>query len=198
MELVSRLAAAVAALTARHSRVLVGIDGPDAAGKTTLADRLAAELSGPVQRVSVDDFPRPVEERYRRGELSAEGFYLDAIDHDRLLAEVLVPFRNGADGAGPRTLVVDGIFLLRPQLRRLWHLSVHLRVPEQTVLARARQRDRSLYASLAELEQRYRARYLPGQALYRAEADPETGADVLIDNRDVSAPRILRWDAPDC
>jgi uridine kinase len=39
--------------------VLVGIDGLDAAGKTTPADRLAARLPGPVFRVSVDEFLAP-------------------------------------------------------------------------------------------------------------------------------------------
>lgn len=53
---------ALAALMVRTHplRVLrVAIDGPDAAGKTTLADDLAAHLTGrgrPVIRASVDDF----------------------------------------------------------------------------------------------------------------------------------------------
>ena len=116
--------------------MLVGIDGPDVAGKTTLADVLATALAtalagalpGEVHRASVDDFARPPEERYRRGRLSPEGF-----------------------------------------------------------------RDLARHDSAAEVEHRYRARYLPGQALYRAEADPERAADVLVDNRDPAAPRVLRW-----
>ena len=49
------------------------------------------------------------------------------------------------------------------------------------------------FGSPEEVERRYRARYLPGQQLYRREADPETRADVLVDNDDVNAPVILRW-----
>ena len=148
--------------------MLVGIDGPDAAGKTMLADALAAALPGAVHRVSVDDFPRPSEERHRRGELSPEGLYRDSTDLPRLVEGCLVPFRDGVAGTGPAVLVVDGVFVLRPELRPFWHLSVYLRVPEEVRLARALVRDLALYDSAADVEHRYRARYLPGQALYRA------------------------------
>ena len=83
--------------------------------------------------------------------------------------------------------------MLRPELRDLWTLSVHLRVAEQESLRRALARDLGLFGSAHEVELRYRARYLPGQALYRAEADPEAVADVLVDNEDPSAPVVLRW-----
>ena len=177
--------------------MLVGIDGPDAAGKTTLADVLATALAGAlpgeVHRASVDDFARPPEERYRRGRLSPEGFYRDSTDLPRLVERCLVPFRDGGPGAGPAVLVVNGVFVLRPELRPFWHLSVYLRVPEEVTLARALVRDLARHDSAAEVEHRYRVRYLPGQALYRAEADPERAADVLVDNRDPAAPRVLRW-----
>jgi uridine kinase len=54
----------------------VAIDGPDTAGKTTLADELADALLGrgrEVVRASIDDFLRPRDERHRRGPDSPEG-----------------------------------------------------------------------------------------------------------------------------
>jgi uridine kinase len=93
-------------------------------------------------------------------------------------------------------VVADGVFLLRVELRQLWTLSVHLRVSEEESLRRALVRDVARFGSPGEVERRYRARYLPGQALYRREADPEGCADVLVDNDDVTAPRVLRWPAP--
>jgi uridine kinase len=47
----------------------VALDGPDAAGKTSLADELADRLAQRrhVIRASADDFQRPRAERYRRG-----------------------------------------------------------------------------------------------------------------------------------
>jgi uridine kinase len=186
VHLVGRLAAAVDGLRGRHERVLVGIDGPDAAGKTTLADRLAAALDGPVHRVGIDDHLRSAPERYARGDLSPEGCYRDT--HD-------LPGFTAACISGPAgvPVVADGVFLLRPELRDLWTLAVRLRVGEDEVLRRAVLRDAARFGSTAEVERRYRARYLPAQELYRAEADPEARADVLVDVTDLGRPRVLRF-----
>jgi uridine kinase len=178
--------------------VLVGIDGPDAAGKTTLADRLAARLPGPVLRVSVDEFPAPRDVRYARGEFSPQGYYRDSFDLPALVAGRLQPFASGApvvaDLPVPEraALVADGVFLHRPELRDRWHLSVYLHVPEEETLRRAVVRDRALMG--AEVERRYRLRYPPGQALHRREADPVARADVVVDNTDPEEPVVLRRD----
>ena len=75
----ARLASWLASLERPHT-VRVAIDGPDAAGKTTLASELAACLEARHERsavqVSLDGFQRPAERRHRRGRLSPEG-YLD-------------------------------------------------------------------------------------------------------------------------
>jgi uridine kinase len=44
------------------------------------------------------------------------------------------------------------------------------------------------------VRERYLRRYLPAQRLYRAEAFPETSADVVIDNTDPARPRVVRRD----
>ena len=65
-EMVARLAGSIAAIERSHP-TRVAIDGPDAAGKSTLADELERELRGrgrQVIRTSVDGFHRPRAERY--------------------------------------------------------------------------------------------------------------------------------------
>lgn len=182
-ELVDRLAAAVGGLQRHHPRVVVGVDGPDAAGKTTLADRLAERVEA--DRVRGDDFLRPREERYRRGELSPEGYYRESMDDGALLAAL--------SAASAPVVLLDGIFLQRPVVRASLTLAVYLRISPEESLRRALTRDAVLFGSPDEVERRYRARYLPGQALYRAEADPERLADVLVDNEDPAFPRVLCW-----
>ena len=227
VDLVRALGAAVTGLSRLHQRVLVGIDGPDCAGKTTLADGLADALrvTAPqtpttevaTLRASVDGFNRPRAQRYRRGELSPEGYYLDGFDYPALLDQCISPFLHGearvrtaaydhrsetrkdaATTAVPAraVLIVDGVFLLLPELRELWTLSVYLRVSPQETLRRAHLRDGELFGSAQEIECRYLGRYLPGQALYRADADPESTAHILLDNEDADEPIIERWSVP--
>jgi hypothetical protein len=88
-------------------------------------------------------------------------------------------------------LVFDGVFLLRESVRELWTLSVYLHVSPAETLRRAIKRDLDLFGSTDEIERRYHQRYLPAQALYRAEARPETTAHVVVDNVRPAMPRIV-------
>src|SRR5690606_23733527 len=78
--------------------VRVGVDGVSAAGKTTLANELAASLAAQprkVIRVSMDDFHNPPEVRYQLGRYSAEGYYRHATDTDSVLQLLLLPLGPG-------------------------------------------------------------------------------------------------------
>lgn len=159
--------------------VRVAIDGPDAAGKTTLGQELATllvERGRPAERISADDFLRPPAERYRRGRESPEGYYADSFDHAALRAAV---------SRARAVVLVDGIFLLRPELDDLWSFRVYVAVAEQESLGRGIQRDG------ADAERLYRARYLPGQRLYDSQARPRERADVVVENDDVERPRLV-------
>jgi uridine kinase len=204
---------AAAAVSLGRARTIVAIDGPDAAGKTTLADAVAAALPGSVVRASVDGFHNPSRVRRRAGELSAEGYYSDAFDLTSLAQQLLDPFSSGAkrvrtqvfDVASDRpsetapvvvptdaVLVVDGVFLLRPRLRDWWTLSVYLQVAPQVSFERGLARD----GGSPELRRRYLERYLPAQEMYRMMADPVGKAHVVVDNTDVNEPSVLRWAPP--
>jgi uridine kinase len=119
--------------------------------------------------------------------LSPEGYYRDSVDEPRLADAVR---------AAGSPAVVDGVFLQVPVLRRLFTCVVYLRVSEAESVRRALARDVAIFGSPEEVTRRYRHRYLPGQRLYRAEVDPESLADVLVDNEDVRGPRVVRWRLP--
>ena len=188
----------------RPHPVRVAIDGIDAAGKTTLADKLALTLrrrGRDVVRASIDGFHRPRAERYRRGELSPEGYYLDSFDYDALREALLEPlgpgggreyrravfdYRDDAPTSEPLTraadaiLLFDGIFLLRPELVEHWDLRIFVSIEPEEALRRALERDAPLFGSREEAERRYRLRYQPGQRLYFADARPLENADVVV------------------
>jgi uridine kinase len=144
----------------------IAVDGIDAAGKTTLADQLGALLRA--ERVCIDDFLRPEDERYARGVDSAEGYYLDSFDHAAFRAAVLAP-------AGP--VVADGVFLQRPELDDLWDLRIWVDVSFAESLRRAVIRDAHF---MDDVRARYERRYHPGQRLYLTEVDPRSRADIVV------------------
>jgi len=167
------------------TNVRVAVDGIDAAGKTTLADELAGVLerrSLPIARISEDDYLRPRAERYARGELSPEGYFLDSFDHDALHAAVL------AAPAGA-LVVVDGVFLQRPELADCWDVVVFVSVRPEEALRRALERDRGRFGRATE--ERYRRRYQPGQELYRRAVRPRERADLVLENDDPARPRLV-------
>ncbi|GAB2840411.1 uridine kinase [Microbacterium insulae] len=195
-------------------RVIVAVDGVDGAGKTTFADGLAetfAETGAAVYRAGIDGFHRPRAERYLRGRHSPEGFYRDSYDYATFRRVLIDPFRDGAQTSGatgfqlaafdaardapveaqwvtaPRdaVLVVDGIFLHRPELRDLWDWSVWLDVTPAVAARRLAQRD----GSDPDPEAPSNARYRQGQALYLREADPVAAASAVVDNADLAHPR---------
>lgn len=214
MGVIEDLARVVGAM-GRAGRVLVAFDGPDAAGKTMLAHQLSDRLTRPTLRVSIDGFHNPRSVRIARGMDSPYGYYHDSFNHTALEEQLLGPFSRGEASVRTRvfdlradapvdsdpvlvpphcTLLIDGVFLLRPELRHWWSLSVYLHVPEEVTVARAKVRDVGIFGSPEAVEARYRARYLPGQALYREDAKPQHAAHIVIDNSDHAKPVVLKWD----
>jgi len=211
-QLLDRLAVAIESVSTAHPP-RVALDGPPAAGKTVLADELAVHLRArgrEVIRASADGFHRPRAERYRRGEYSPEGCYHDTFDYDAMHRHLLDPLGPNGDrryrhavsdyrtdralsppvatAAADAVLLFDGVFLLRPELIDRWELRVIVSVAAERTLERARIRDRELFGSTAEVERRYRVRYLPAQELYDAAACPTEHADVIVHNDDPQRP----------
>jgi uridine kinase len=190
----------------------IAITGVDGAGKTSLADALAPLVTAhrPAIRASIDGFHNPRAVRHARGRTSPEGFYRDSFNLEafrRVLLDPMAPggtrrYRTAAydhrtDSAvaiDERTapanavLLVDGIFLQRPELDEIWDLTILLDVPFAQTFARMAVRDGSPADETDPGNQRYRQ----GQRLYLAECQPQARADILVDYADFDAPEIVR------
>lgn len=196
----------------------VAIDGVDGAGKTHFADELAGVLGASgrsVIRASVDGFHNPRSIRYRLGRDSPEGFFEDSYDYAQLKAVLLDPLSPGGHGhyraavfdhrsdspvsapsrvASPGDiLVLDGIFLHRPELRAYWDYSIFLEVAFAVSIPRGAQRGEGSPDPEAASNQRY----VRGQELYLRSCEPARFATVTINNNDPLAPYIVMPSAPD-
>ena len=136
----------------------VGIDGVMGAGKTVFADTLAALV--PATRLSIDAVHRPAELRV--------DYYTDAFD--------LAAFR-AAVAAADGTVIADGIFIHKPEIRDVWDLSVWLEVDRATARARALTRDASW---MEDAVSRYDRRYGPAEDRYLEEIDPASVAAIVV------------------
>ena len=212
--LLTQLAAAIATLELGRP-VRIAVDGRTASGKTTISDELATLIRlrcKEVIRASIDSFHRPKRERYARGRYSAEGYYYDGRDLPAIRSLLLDPLgphgnrlyrtasfdlvndrpiQQEAQTASPNAiLIVDGTFLQRSELRSGWDVIVFIEVSEHLSEQRGVNRDADGPGRLEATRQLYANRYRPAFDLYQRLCAPASSADVLLNNEDLSQPRM--------
>lgn len=192
---------------------LVAVDGRDASGKTTFADELASacriSLTRPIIRISIDDFHNPRSLRYRLGKTSPEGFYRDSYDYDRFRRFVLEPLGPGGsreykprshdldtndafdsepslEAAPCSVVIVDGLFLQRPELAGAWDMVVYLHATAEVCAKRMAVRD----GKAPELSPE--SRYFGGIKMYLDACKPLETATLVVDNDDLAMPRFVK------
>jgi uridine kinase len=195
----------------------VAIDGRCASGKTWLADSLAPRLREygfEVLRPSVDGFHHSKAYRYRQGEYSAVGYYEDAFNYAAVVSHLLEPLSRSAfpvvcrsashdvrtdatvdnpiEVSSNAVLLFDGLFLFRRELNAYWDFRVLLDVDAATSVARAVERDSGPEAAPDVVRRKYELRYEPAWCMYCELEEPDVKADVIVDNRDVAAPRFVK------
>ena len=88
-------------------------------------------------------------------------------------------------------LLMEGVFLLRPEFRRFWDYSIFLHTDFEQVISRAKDRDQYLFGAAEDVEKRYRSKYIPGKQIYLRESNPFSNAAIVIDNNVFSNPIIV-------
>jgi uridine kinase len=207
----NRLAGMITGIERPHP-VRVGVDGFSAAGKSTLADELAAAVvdhGRTCLRADLDDFKRPRAERPP----GPAGFYHGAFDLDAIRTLLLSPLGPGGDRhirlkffdqqnqapfpaevqsvPADAIVIADGAYLLRPELRGFWDFRIFVEIDFGLVLARGAARDSARMDSAQAAAEHYRRYYIAAERMYDAEVDPRSHADVIVDNRDFADP-VLR------
>ena len=187
---IHRISNAIQSVEATGTR-LVLIDGLGGAGKSVLAEALAGELGAPV--IAGDDFYLPSAERQRAG------FGSDAVgasyDWRRLERQVLAPLSRGKGARyqrydwdsdclgewvsvpGQDTVVVEGVYLLRDQLRHYASVSIWVETPPGVRLARGIERDGEAARS------RWINEWMPAEDAYLSAVRPDAAATLVVDGR---------------
>lgn len=193
----------------KHRATVIGISGIDASGKTTFTRTLAEELEQDgykVQMIHLDDFHYPADIRRSNSVPPAQAYYARTFDYHRVIKELLQPIQSGLpltrellcldlekdefclirryDIDRNTIVLMEGVFLFRPELRDLFDFKVYLHIDFDTCLERVVARDGYLFGSPENIVRRYKEKYLPGQSLYFQEANPMETADLVLDNTD--------------
>ena len=155
--------------------LLIAIDGRCGAGKTTLAQRLQQELGGRVFHMD-DFFLRPVQRTAER--LAHPG---ENVDHERFLAEVLGPARQGLPVTFRPYLCrrqalgdAEGAYACHPALWDSYDLRVFLTVKPDEQLRRIRRRSGPEQAAV------FRTRWIPLEEQYFAAFSIFQRCDILL------------------
>ena len=191
-----RIAGIARILSELGTAIRVGIDGPGASGKSTLAAGLAAALPKSVV-VAGDGFYRPKSD-FNRSEVEVAGLF----DLPRLGSQVLIPHVEGRDihfqrydweagslgdwatGDSAAPLIVEGIYSTHQTLRDYYDLRIWVTAPREVRLARGMERDGE------EARSKWVDVWMPAEDRYVAEQAPQEHAHLVLDGSDVAASRI--------
>ncbi|MFJ3846809.1 uridine kinase [Streptomyces albidoflavus] len=170
----------------RGGHFLLGVDGPGASGKSTLAGQLARHLPQ-AHIVHVDDFYLPSADRTRSGAPVGPGF-----DLRRLREQVLAPAARGepvayerydwgSDRLGERVevpagtpLIVEGVYSTHLAARPHYHHRLFCRAARALRLRRGLERDG------AAAEPLWTGEWMPAEDDYVAAERPDLAADTVL------------------
>ena len=184
--------------------VLVGVSGIDGCGKGHFAAQLEARLAlhGVSSAIlNIDGWLNLPEKRFDP-RAPAENFYKNAIRFDEFFTQLVIPLRDCrslhlvADFTEEtasryrkhiyhfedvRVIVVEGVFLFKPQYRHLFDLSIWIDCSFPTALARAVGRAQE-GLSPANTIAAYETIYFPAQRIHLAHDKPREHADLIFQN----------------
>lgn len=196
-----------------NDRALIALDGFDGVGKTHLSQELtelvADHQSRPIVPVSIDGFHRPRADRLLAG-TGPHGFYRGSYRYDEFRTCVVEAVRAGTpmtpavwdvardqpvalapvEVPADAIVLVDGIFLQRPELADVWDATVWVDAPFTVTVPRGNARFPGQHDP--DPEAAINRRYVDGQRLYLDDAKPSERSTWILDNTDLRHPCLTK------
>lgn len=198
--------------------VLIGINGIDASGKTTLAREITEQLKQSTRHIiaaTIDGFHNTEKLRYAKGKDSPVWYYQNSFNNEAIKNALLDPLCNWnleyntvafdyrSDSSvepiiekanNNSILIMEWIFLFRPELVDYRDLKIFVDIDFEDSIQRAieRQAEKDHIWSEQAIIDRYNKRYIPWQKLYIQAANPIEISDIVIDNRIFETPKIIK------
>lgn len=197
--------------------LIVGVNGVDTSGKTTLTMEFGKYLSKSgfnVQIVHLDDFHNPSSLRNKESD-PIISYFNNAFDLKYLEKEILVPISTKSlldkelvlldlqkdQYSSKKRYVVDkdtivfveGVLLYREPIDKYFDFKIYVDVSFEEVLKRALKRDNEIFGD--SVIERYHKKYIPIQERYIENYSPKQKSNVIIDNEDFSNPKLLKREA---
>src|SRR6185369_5125990 len=184
--------------------LLVGVSGIDGCGKGYLATQLQAHLAihGVIPAIlNVDGWLNLPQKRFDQN-APAVNFYENAIRLDQFFRQLVLPLRDGRsvhlvadfveetasdyrkhiyDYRDVSVILVEGIFLFKPEYRKYFDLAIWIDCSFPTALARAVDRAQE-GLSPANTIAAYETIYFPAQKIHLAQDKPRENADLIFEN----------------
>lgn len=185
--------------------LIIGITGQDASGKTHLGRELVDQLkeSGiDSVLIQVDDFHRTRAERYDPTMSEPQAYLNRSFDFEKLVSKILDPLSRNAhidttlwhlDLATDShikerryviqptsVVVVEGVLLLRPDVRKYLDFTVYVHADRESILDRAYIRDVPEQGD--DVMRKYDTKYMPAQREHLDMNPPRLHSNMIVDN----------------
>jgi len=183
---------------------LIAVSGIDGCGKGFITKEIVAGLQQfglRVASINVDGWLNLPAKRFN-DENPAEHFYLNALRFDDLFSRMIIPLRDSrslriemdyaeetatqyrkqvCEFENVDVIVLEGIYLLKRDLRRHYDLSIWIECSFDTALERAIARGQEGLAA-EETIAAYQRIYFPAQEIHAAQDMPKASADIVFVN----------------
>ena len=192
----------------KNKPIRIAINGIEGTGKTVFAINLSQYLTQSninATHISIDGFHNNKEYRYRQGRNSYKGYYEDSYNEIEFVNKVLISSQSNPQNyveaihdletdeyldlkpkniSNRTVLITDGAYLFKPIYLSYWDFKIYLKTDFNTAMLRGIERDKTLLGTKKEAKEKYIKRYHKASLFYNNECQPESNADLVIDNTD--------------